>query len=82
MKQSLSPFQEQCEEKLSAALSAQGHHLIERVLAGKNETFIQAKVAGTDLEVYIYSDEAQFHKASILVSHFESPDYACCKMGR
>jgi hypothetical protein len=50
--------------------------LTDRVLAGEFETYIQASVSGTDILVYIYRDEAQFHKAGKRAGTFEHQDFS------
>ena len=46
-----------------------------RRLEGARETFIRAKLRGTDAEVFIYEDEAGLHGPNI-DKRFEVPDYS------
>lgn len=73
--QGLTDFQRSCEAALSSALMAKGLALTDRALAGKKETYITAKVS-PDITVYIYEDEAQFHRAGTLAGLYEHQDFA------
>ena len=70
----LSGFQEQTEAALISALAAVGVGLAARRLEGARETFIRAKVRGTDAEVFIYEDEAGLLGSNV-DKRFEVPDY-------
>jgi len=72
----LTEFQRTCENGLCSALAAEGFALKDRTLAGETETYIYASVPGTDIEVYIYEDEAQFHKHGKLAGLYDLPDFA------
>jgi hypothetical protein len=73
---SLSGFQQQCESKLSSALASKGLALGDRIVAGESESYVRASVLGTDLEVYIYEDEAQLHRGGRRAAVFEHQDFA------
>ena len=70
----LTPFQIKYQTALEAGLAQIGARLIERQILGSHETYITARIYKTDLQVYIYSDEAQVQSASI-DERFESPDF-------
>jgi len=70
----LSSFQTRCEAALTAALSRAGARLVERQITGVGESYIRAKIGGTSLEVYIYTDEAQVQGESV-DERFEAPDF-------
>ena len=72
---SLTQFQQTCESALRAALASEGLALAERTLAGETQTYIHGSVRGTDIEVYIYEDEAQFHRSGKLAGWYERPDF-------
>src|SRR4051812_32627972 len=72
---SLSAFQQQCESELSSALAAEGFVLADRIVAGESESYVRASVLGTDIEVYIYDDEAQFHRGEKRAAGFEHQDF-------
>jgi hypothetical protein len=73
---SLTKFQRECEEELISALSARGLALVGRTLAGESETYIHAVIRGADIEIYIYEDEAQFHKGGKRAGVFEHQDFS------
>lgn len=76
-------FQEKCEGELNSALKPLGRELLDRkfvvgsskVFAGQVETFVTGKVSGTDIQVWIYNNEAQF-AGNQLDKRFEAPDYS------
>jgi hypothetical protein len=70
----LTPFQAKCEAALAASLARVGARLVDRQLSGSRETYIRARIAGTGMEVYIYSDEAQVQGLGV-DERFESPDF-------
>jgi len=72
---SLTDFQQKCERELCSALAARGLALADRTLAGEAETYVRATVRDTDIVVYIYEDEAQFHKGERRVGVFEHQDF-------
>ena len=72
---SLTPFQLRCEAALSSALSSLGTQLVQREVLGNNESYIRASIQGSDLVVYIYEDEAQFHNSLGLAGLYEAEDY-------
>ena len=71
----LTGFQEQCERELRSALAARGLALSDRIVAGESEAYVRASVRGTDIEVYIYEDEAQFHRGGRRAGVFEHQDF-------
>ena len=73
---SLTEFQQQCEGELCSTQAARGLALADRILAGESETYIRASVRGTDIEVYIYEDEAQFHQDGKRAGVFEHQDFS------
>jgi len=73
---SLTLFQLHCEAALSGALSLLGTQLVQREVLGNNESYVRASVLGSEIVVYIYEDEAQFHNGQGLVGLYESQDYA------
>jgi hypothetical protein len=72
----LTEFQQGCEAELRSALAATHQTLTARMLAGETETYIRASVAGTDIVVYIYEDEAQFHRGGKVAGRFEHQDFS------
>ena len=72
---SLTEFQETCERELGLALAARGSALAGRTLAGESETYIHAFVRDTDVEVYVYENEAQFHQGGKRAGIFEHQDF-------
>jgi len=70
----LTEFQSKCEAALAASLAGVGAKLTDREIAGSRETYIRAKIGGTDLEIYIYSDEAQVQGLGV-AERFEAPDF-------
>ena len=73
MKQ-LTEFQVECERELLAALAERSLTLVNRRTGGKNETYICAEIAGKELRLWIYEDEAMF-KAGGKDYAYEAPDY-------
>jgi hypothetical protein len=73
---SLTEFQQKCEGELCSALAARCLALAHRTLAGETETYIRASVSGTDIVVYIYEDEAQFHRGGKVAGRFEHQDFS------
>ncbi len=71
----LSTFQIKCESELVAALARLGARLTERERGGQRETYVRARIEGTDLAIYIYSDEAQIQGSNVDL-RFEAPDFA------
>jgi len=81
MDKTLTPFQRTCLQELERALSAVGGHLEDvqwhqdhPVLGGENSTYLQARVSGTAVEVWVYGDQADVG-APGNVRVFESLDY-------
>ena len=72
---SLTEFQRSCEHELSSAIAAKKLALANRALAGESETYICASVRGTDIVVYIYTDEAQFHRSGKVAGRYEHQDF-------
>jgi len=72
--ESLSKFQKLCERRLSELLSSSGKHLEGRKLEGEQETYITGKISGSDIQVWIYEDEAMFDGGG-LDCRFEAPDF-------
>ena len=70
----LTPFQTKCEIALQAAVVQAGARLVDREVSGARESYIRARIDGTDLEIYIYSDRAEV-QGSGLDERFESPDF-------
>ena len=70
----LTDFQTKCEASLQALLTEQGRRLDARSIMGTTETYIRARISGTDLTVYVYEDEAQIHGSGV-TRRFEAPDY-------
>ncbi len=62
-------------EELRSALAAKGSALSERTVAGESEIYVRASVLGTGIEVYIYEDEAQFHRDGKRAGVFEHQDF-------
>lgn len=75
-KRQLTKFQESCETAVRSALASAGAVIVGRELLGEGETYIRASVGGSDLMMYIYEDEAQFHTGSGLAGLYESQDYS------
>ena len=59
---------------LSGALGAIGSGLDERRVEGRSESFIRGRLRGTEVEVFIYNDEAQLQGPGV-DQRFEAPDY-------
>jgi hypothetical protein len=59
---------------LISALEAVGVGLAARRLDGAKETFIGAKVRGTDAEVFIYEDEAGLRGSNAAVAFVDAPE--------
>lgn len=72
----LTEFQQKCESELCPALAARGLALTDRTQAGELETYIRASVRGTNIVVYIYEDEAQFHRDGKRAAIFEHQDFS------
>jgi hypothetical protein len=72
---SLTEFQRICERDLCSTLAAKHSGLTNRTVTGQSETYIHASVLGTDIEVYIYEDEAQFHRGGKLAGLYEHQDF-------
>ena len=72
--ESLSKFQELCEYRLNELLSSNGKRLEDRKLDGEKEIYITGKISGSDIQVWIYEDEALFYGGG-LDCRFEKPDY-------
>ena len=70
----LTSFQKKCEADLNNALEDAGHRLEERTLDGINETYIRARISGTDNTIFIYEDEAGIQGPDKDL-RFEVPDY-------
>ena len=70
----LSSFQTRCEEALKVALAQFGARLVDRQVSGVGESYVRARIDGTDLEVYIYADEAQVQGEGV-DERFETPDF-------
>jgi len=73
---SLTLLQMDCEAALSTALHSLETQLIQREILGNKESYVCASVLGSDIVIYIYEDEAQFHNGQGLVGLYESHDYA------
>ncbi len=70
----LTEFQKKCEKRLTEALSVHKKSLQGRSLDGKKETYIHAHISDSNIEVWIYEDEAMISGPSIDF-RFESPDF-------
>jgi len=71
----LTAFQKSCESAIESALALVGAAVVNRELQGERETYIRAAVDGSDLILYIYEDEAQFHTSAGLAGLYESQSY-------
>ena len=56
----LTDFQVRCEESLVEWLEFRGMEFTSREVVSNGETYIHGSVAGADLEVWIYNDEAEY----------------------
>ena len=64
----LSPFQVKCEAALVSALSSVGTILVDRTVDGMPQSYVKARLAGTDWTLWIYRNGAEVSsKASTLV---------------
>jgi len=72
---SLTDFQRNCEKALGSAFKGGGLSLTDRALAGQSETYIRASVRCTDIVVYIYENEAQFHRGGKRAGVYEHQDF-------
>jgi hypothetical protein len=70
----LTVFQKRCLQELEQTLSVVNRHLEARQLGGTQETYFQARVSSSSLEVWIYEDEAMFAGPGV-DQRFEQPDY-------
>jgi hypothetical protein len=70
----LSLFQQECESRLVDALGKQGFTLVDRELRGVTERYVQARIDGTDLTVWIYLDGAEVSSPSGAVARLERWD--------
>ena len=70
----LSAFQKQCLETVKRALGDLDRQLYDTAIDGRNETYVHAKVSDSQIELWIYDDEAMFSGPS-LDMRFEHPDY-------
>lgn len=72
----LTDFQRSCESALLQALSSCRRSLMQRSLEGQRDTYIQARISDSDITVFIYEDEAQFHRDSgKRPGIYERPDF-------
>lgn len=55
-------------------LGSRGRRLENRTQGGKSESYVQATISGTPLEVWIYDDEAQLQGPDI-DERFEAADF-------
>jgi len=83
MAEPLSPFQHDCEGRLSRALQEIGLRLDERTVGivrglvfatDAPESYVEARIAGTELKVFIYEDGAEISGGGI-DDRFEQADY-------
>lgn len=72
----MTQFQLQCEAALVKALKAAGISVDVRVDAGVTESFIRLKLQDSDVELFIYGDEAGIQGSGTDL-RFETPDYDC-----
>jgi len=70
----LTEFQNKCENKLVEALSVHEITLKGKSINGKKEAYIHAHISGSEIEVWIYEDEAMISGPKIDF-RFESPDF-------
>ncbi|HUK99299.1 MAG TPA: hypothetical protein VLX29_00415 [Nitrospirota bacterium] len=70
----LTKFQLKCEAALLTTLAATGHHLVNRKISGKSETYITGQISRTINEIYIYPKEASILGPKIDL-RFKSSDY-------
>ncbi len=55
----LNEFQRATEQMLSAALTEVGGGIDGRHVGGKHEAYVECRLAGTDLRIFIYEDGAE-----------------------
>jgi len=67
-------FQLECRKRAAELLAQLGAQLEEERKNGKRETYITARVSGTDLVLWIYDDETEISGPGV-DDRFESPDY-------
>jgi len=70
----LTKFQKRCEKNLASALSSVGKRIQKRSLGGYNEVYIHAYITDSDIEIWIYEDEAMIGGQGIDI-RFEGPDF-------
>jgi hypothetical protein len=74
MDRTLSEFQKSCLRELERVLAPLSRQIMEPRLLGEHETYLQTRVADSDIEIFIYEDEATF---SVSGTHrmYERCDY-------
>lgn len=75
MNRNLTEFQQLAETKLLSSLEEIATTLVGREVLGMRETYIRSLVRGTDIVVYIYDDEAQFHVGPVAEGIYETSDF-------
>ena len=72
--QVLTDFQTLCEKRLVCELRRVGKRLFNRTVEHDYHTYVHANIYGTDAEVWIYEDEAEFSNGDINVI-WENPEF-------
>ena len=72
--QGLSRFQINCESQLQAVLAQFDRTLENREVGGESESYVTGRISGTEIQMYIYEDEAQF-RGKGRDCRFEAPDF-------
>lgn len=71
----LTDFQIQCEQELKRVLREYQLHLIDKRIEDGLETYIEAKISGSDLGVWIYEREVQLKGRNVNYI-YEEQDFA------
>ena len=71
----LTDFQVSCEQRLREVLSRHGKEFADKqITRGRTAGYIQGKISGTDIYVFIYEDGAEFGR-ELLDCRYESPGF-------
>jgi len=70
----LSHFQVRCESAVVAALATAGFDVSNREVAGSNEHYVRAGIAGTPWRVWIYPDGAEVSSDQVTLVRLEQWD--------
>ena len=60
MESRLTTFQVRCEDALSEILEFHGAQLVNREINRDGEPYVHAQIAGANIEIWLYCDEAEY----------------------